>query len=135
LAKDDVEGQYIRMTGTSVSAAMVSGVAALTLAAHPDYTPTKVKGAIAASGRAVSGSITPAVDAAKALSAMTDVNVKVAPSKLLLKRLTELGVGGSGTTWEGVSWEGVSWEGVSWETVSWETVSWEGVIWEAVSWE
>ena len=130
--KGESREQLVRMTGTSVSAAMVSGVAALVLAAHPEYTPTKVKGAIVASGRTVEGSTTRAVDAGSALVAMTDVNVKVVPSRLLVQRLAQLGIplGASG-----VSWEGVSWESVSWESVSWEGVSWESVIWETVSWE
>ena len=130
--KNEKHESLVRMTGTSVSAAMVSGVAALVLAAHPSYTPTKVKGAIVASGRAVEGSTTRAVDAANALVAMTDVNVKVVPSRLLVQRLTQLGISLGAS---GVSWEGVSWESVSWESVSWEGVSWESVIWETVSWE
>ncbi len=133
--------RYIHMTGTSASAAFVSGVAALVLSAHPRYTPTQVKGAVVASGRVIADSVTTAVDAATALSAMTNVNVGIAPSRVLLQQLAKLrllkgkGVTWDGVTWEGVTWDGVTWEGVTWDGVTWESVSWESVTWESVSWE
>lgn len=129
--------RYIHMTGTSASAAYVSGVAALIASAHPNYSPTQIKGAIVASGRQVAGSATKAVDATSALTVQpARVNVGLRPSALLLALLAQkhmLRV--NGVTWEGVTWDGVTWESVSWETVTWETVSWESVTWEGVTWE
>jgi len=126
---------YIRMSGTSVSSAMVSGVAALVLGAHQSYTPTQTKGAIVGSGRRVNGSTTKAVDAQTALSATARVNTKLVPSKLLMTILVNSGVATSGVTWEGVTWEGVTWESVTWESVTWESVTWESVSWESITWE
>ena len=127
---------YVRMTGTSVSSAMVAGVAALVLSHHPDYSPTKIKGAVVGSGRGITGSPREAVDAAKALSATERaVNKSLLPSRLLMQTLVKSGVTGSGATWEGITWEGVSWEAVTWETVTWEAVTWESVSWEGVMWE
>jgi serine protease AprX len=40
------DGRYFRMGGTSMSAAVVSGVAALVLQRRPDWTPNQVKGAL-----------------------------------------------------------------------------------------
>ena len=120
---------------------MVSGVAALILSAHADYTPTKTKGALVASGRSLTGSVSRAVTATTALTATPrQVNRLLLPSRLLMTTLENSGVAGAGTTWEGVTWEGVTWEAVTWESVSWESVtwesvSWEGVMWETVSWE
>jgi serine protease AprX len=132
---------YVRLSGTSVSSAMVAGVAALVLSYHRDYSPTKVKGALVGSGRDVAGSPREAVDAARALTATErGVNANLLPSRLLMTTLARSGVTGGGTTWEGVTWESVTWEAVTWESVSWESVtwesvSWEGVMWETVSWE
>jgi subtilisin family serine protease len=127
---------YVRMSGTSVSSAMVSGVAALILSAHADYTPTKTKGAIVASGRGVTGSVSRAVTATTAISATPRaVNRLLLPSKLLMTTLANSGVVDSGTTWEGITWEGVTWEGVTWESVTWESITWESVSWEGVMWE
>ena len=132
---------YVRMSGTSVSSAMVSGVAALVLSVHSDYTPTKTKGAIVASGRGLTGTVSRAVTASTAVFAFPrTVNRLLLPSELLMTTLENSGVveGGAnweGVTWEGVTWEAVTWEGVSWESITWESVSWEGVMWETVSWE
>ncbi len=127
---------YLRMSGTSVSSAMVAGVAALVLSQHRDYSPTKVKGAVIGSGRDLAGTPREAVDAIKALTASRrDVNTNLLPSRLLMQTLVKSGVAGNGTTWEGVTWDGVTWEGVTWEAVTWEGVSWESVTWESVSWE
>ena len=127
---------YARMSGTSVSSAMVAGVAALVLSHHRDYSPTKVKGAIVGSGRDLAGTPREAVDAMRALSTSErGVNTGLLPSRLLMQTLVKSGVAGSGTTWEGVTWDGVTWEGVTWESVTWEGVTWEGVTWESVSWE
>ena len=127
---------YTRMSGTSVSSAMVSGVAALVLSFHASYTPTKTKGAIVALGRSITGSPTKAVMAPSAVFALPRaVNSQLLPSRLLMSALESSGLLGSGTTWEGVTWEGVTWESVTWESVSWESVTWESVSWEGVAWE
>ncbi len=124
------------MSGTSVSSAMVSGVAALVLSFNVSYTPTKTKGAVVASGRDVTGSGSRAVTATTALTATPRaVNQQLFPSKLLMRRLASSGVVGGGTIWEGVTWEGVTWEAVMWERVSWASVTWESVSREGVMWE
>jgi subtilisin family serine protease len=134
--------KYVHMTGTSASAALVSGTAALIAAVHPTYTPTQIKGAIVASGRSISGSTTKAVDAAVAITVTpAAVNIGLKPSRMLLvlvaasHQLKVLGVTWEGVTWENVAWDSVTWEGVTWESVSWESVTWESVSWESVSWE
>jgi serine protease AprX len=140
---DEQSDLYVRMSGTSVSSAMVAGVAALVLAYHTDYRPTKVKGAVVGSAYRIFGSVTPAVDAHRALNATSPgVNRGLLPSKLLVATLLKSGVAGGGVTWEkGVTWETITWEAITWEAVRWEavtwerSVTWEGVVWETVSWE
>ena len=127
---------YVRMTGTSASAAFVSGVAALVASEHGRFSPTQTKGAIVASGRAVTGSSTKAVDAALALSRTSTVNAGLRPSSLLLQALiTSRALRLKGVTWEGVTWDGVTWDGVTWDGITWEAVNWKSVSWESVSWE
>ena len=125
---------YIRLTGTSASAGLVSGVAALVASAHATYTPTKIKGAIVGGGRKVAASRTNAVDAANALTAMAKVNEGLEPSRLLIDILTKNGIKlqRTGTTWEGITWESITWESITWESVTWEGVTWERATWQQV---
>ena len=132
---------YVRMTGTSASAAFVSGVAALVASEHKHFSPTQIKGAIVASGRAITGSSTKAVDAALALTRMTTVNAGLHPSKLLLQILLSShalrlkGVTWEGVTWDGVTWDGVTWDGVTWDSVKWDGITWDGITWDGITWE
>jgi serine protease AprX len=134
--RDPTPDGYGRLSGTSASSAIATGVAALVLQVHRKYTPTQVKGALVAGGRAVTGTRAPAVNAAESLTAHpVAVNVGVKPSRVLLLLLQLSGELEPGIIWGGISWEGISWEAVSWEALSWRAVSWEAVSWEAVSWE
>jgi serine protease AprX len=77
-----VDGRYFRVSGTSMSAAVVSGVAALMLEEHPDWTPNQVKGAMMATLRDVPG-VGGTVDAAAALDGSGEANAGLVPSTLL----------------------------------------------------
>jgi serine protease AprX len=77
-----VDGRYFRVSGTSMSTAVVSGVAALMLEEHPDWTPNQVKGAMKGTLRNVPGA-GGAVDAAAALDGSGEANAGLVPSTLL----------------------------------------------------
>src|SRR6185503_19756097 len=46
-----VGGDYVRWAGTSMSAPHVTGIAALILALHPDYSPDEVRAVMRSSAR------------------------------------------------------------------------------------
>ena len=132
---------YVYMTGTSVAAAFVSGVAALVMSEHKKFGPTQVKGAIIAGGRQVNGSVITAVDAPTALVRTGAANAGLRPSALLIQVLLTThslklkGVTWEGITWEGITWDGITWDGIKWDGVTWESIQWESISWESVSWE
>jgi serine protease AprX len=127
--------KYVHMTGTSSATAYVSGVAALVASEHRSFGPTQIKGAIIASGRAVTGSVTRAVDASLALVRTGAANVGLRPSKLLLQvLLASHALRGKGITWEGVTWDGITWDGITWDGITWDGVTWNGVTWNGVTW-
>ncbi len=74
-----VDGDYIRIGGTSMAAPVVSGVAALLFEQHPDWTPENVKATLVETGRDVPGGIdevnADAALAAPSPSAGADANV------------------------------------------------------------
>jgi serine protease AprX len=84
-----VDGRYFRVSGTSMAAAVVSGVAALMLEEHPDWSPDQVKGAMVATlanAPAVGG----VVDAAAALDGSGVANAGLVPSTLVSPQTGEI---------------------------------------------
>ena len=74
--------KYFRLSGTSMSSAVVSGVAALMLQSRPNLTPNQVKGAILSSLRNVPG-VGAAVDANAALDSTGPANGGLVANTLL----------------------------------------------------
>ena len=84
-----VNARYFRVSGTSMSAAVVSGVAALMLEAHPDWSPDQVKGAMVATLHDMPGA-GGAVDAAAALDGSGLANAGLVPSPLVSPETGEI---------------------------------------------
>ena len=73
------DGDYIRLGGTSMSAAVVSGVVALMLQRHPGWTPAQVKSTLLATARDIPG----LVDEVNALAAViTRTPAAVPPTQI-----------------------------------------------------
>jgi serine protease AprX len=128
-----VNENYFRMSGTSMSAPMVSGIAALLLQDEPGLNPDQVKYRLmsTAAGASRWPGYDPAragagvVDAAAALSSTsTDTaNTGVTASQLLW-------TGSEPVTWGSVNWNSVNWNSVNWNSVNWNSVNWNSTYWE-----
>jgi serine protease AprX len=75
-------GRYFRAGGTSMSAAVVSGAAALLVEAHPDWTPAQVKGALVSKLVDVPGA-GGVIDVAASLDANSAFSLNLAPNTLI----------------------------------------------------
>jgi len=132
-----VDSGYIRMSGTSASAPVVSGVVALLLQARPSLAPGQVKWLLTHTalpiGGAGTGSGYPQVGAAVQRSAGGNSNAGLVPNKYLAAAYAAKA--GLSVSWDTVSWDTVAWDTVSWDTVSWDSVSWDCVSWDSVSWD
>jgi serine protease AprX len=84
-----VDGRYFRVSGTSMSTAVVSGVAALMLEEHPDWTPDQVKGAMLSTLQNIPGA-GGAVDAAAALDGSGVANQGLVPNQLVSPETGEI---------------------------------------------
>jgi len=157
-------GTYMTLSGTSLSAPIVSGIAAALLTVRPNLTPDQVKGALmlkaqplrkvrnnaggvgevyAPGAALVSSPPNPnrALDAFLVKDAEDDGMVfddvswlDAANASRSWDAVSWLDVSWSDAAWSAVSWSDVSWSDVSWSDVSWSDVSWSDVSWSDVSW-
>ena len=158
------EGTYMQLSGTSLSAPIVSGIAADLLTLRPTLSPDQVKGALMLKARALRkvktlaggvGEVYAPTAAAlqsppnpnRALDAFLvpdpsgdgmvfdDVSwLDAAKASLSWDAVSWLDVSWADASWSDVSWSDVSWSDVSWSDVSWSDVSWADVSWADVSW-
>jgi serine protease AprX len=142
------DGTYITLSGTSLSAPIVAGIAADLLALRPTLTPDQVKGALMHEARSLRRvrTLAAGVGEAYAPAAATlafPPNPNLALNGFLIKDPTGDGMifddvswldaAKASPTWDAVSWLD-GWADVSWSDVSWSDVSWSDVSWADVSW-
>src|SRR5579884_542306 len=147
IPSDAPTGPYFKGTGTSMSAAIVSGAAALIAAAHPGATPDAIKGALTSSTRTVPGHRGLILDVAAALSAKPvpawnqhhPISNPAVANQFQGSMPWDMKSFGSsawaGSSWDGSSWDGSSWDGSSWDGSSWDGSSWDGSSWDGSSWD
>jgi serine protease AprX len=161
--KGRVGQRFFKGSGTSQSAAVVSGGAALMLSQRPQLTPDQVRDVLRRSARSLGDSVSEdaqgqgALDlsAAQDLAAGTgtgrSANPWDAPRALL--RATQpggalsqddggddwdggpaLGAQWNGTKWRGATWAGATWAGATWADADWDGATWAGATWAGATW-
>ncbi len=137
---------YMWMSGTSFSAPVVSGAAALILAKNPTWTPDKVKGALMLSARPTAAGMGLGVGEVNAKGAF-DVTNPPNPNLALNQFVGSDGTGGvtfdsaswannatANASWNQASWNQASWNQASWANASWNQASWAAASWANASW-
>jgi serine protease AprX len=121
---------YFRGSGTSMSTALVSGVAALLLAHHPAATPDDVKGALVDGATDVRGAA-PEVDAEHA------DNADARPDWWQHYRVAFDGLGRGfdrGMPWTASRWTASRWTASRWTATRWTSTRWTDAEWAASRW-
>jgi len=127
-------GQYIRLSGTSMAAPMVAGATALLLQNEPKLTPDQVKYRLTHASKTIAGLMSnqkyPYLDVYKAITTATtqSANTGLQASHLLW-------TGSNPLTWSSVNWNSVNWNSVNWNSVNWNSVNWNSVNWNSVNWD
>lgn len=156
-----VDGRYFKGSGTSQSAAMVSGGIALMLQHRPQLTPDQVKALIVGPGTAHLGIVPPTGCPRKTSLKLNQVLAAAIPTTLQSNpaatglgtleasrgtdHLTEDGVVLAGemdifgqpfstATWAPLAATGSSWSNGVWNGRSWSGSSWSGSSWSGSSW-
>ncbi len=123
-----MDGEYFRLSGTSISAPMVTGAAVLLLQDEPELTPDQVKFRLIDSAKFIGGGLAYLdIYAAVTGDSTESANTGITASQLLWS-------GDEPVTWESVAWNSVAWNSVAWNSVAWNSVAWNSVAWNSVAW-
>jgi serine protease AprX len=147
-------------SGTSFSAAITSGAAALVLADDPGLSPNQLKarllgttnpgpagnpfvdghGALNAYAAATAGPMNLNQSAALLLPTLPGITVPLSPTgpvdtwNLSLWSGISPSPGPSGSTWGGLAWNGSDWNGFTWTGRAWNEGDWAGASWNGADW-
>jgi serine protease AprX len=148
-------------SGTSFSAAITSGAAALVLADNPGLSPDQLKarllgttdpgpvgnpfvdghGALNAYAAATAGPMDLAQSAGSLLETLLGSTVSLLPVGPSDTWNADLWSGASwnqapsgGGTWNGTAWSGADWNGFAWTGRAWNNGAWDGAAWNGEDW-
>jgi len=148
-------------SGTSFSAAITSGAAALVLADHPGLSPDQVKarllgttspgplgnpfvdghGALSAAAAATAGPMNLSQSADGLLALLGSLTVSLLPTGPvdtwnagLWSGLTLGPPPDGGPQWNGSAWNGADWDGSAWTGRAWNDGWWAGAAWNGQDW-
>jgi serine protease AprX len=160
--KGRVGDRFFKGSGTSQSAAVVSGAVALMLSERPRMTPDQVRDVLRRSARSLGASVSDDAQGKGALdlAAAQDMTSRVRPGGGPLDgqrgwgrgwqqggrydRADDvdgdwagnpaLGASWSGTKWTGATWAGATWAGATWASDGWNGATWAGATWAGATW-
>jgi serine protease AprX len=157
--KGRVGQRFFKGSGTSQSAAVVSGAAALMLSQRPQLTPDQVREVLARSARPIDGASDDAQGAgALDLAAAQDLAARTGHGRSARPRdgygprgssgnrypaddvsddwdgNPALGAWWSGVKWRGATWAGATWAGATWASDDWDGATWAGATWAGATW-
>ncbi len=139
-------------SGTSFSAAITSGAAALILAQNDDWSPNMVKASMLATTN-VGPEGNPFADgfgdlnvAGAANSKHVQLKQSFSPAAVASGSLYSIwrssawnianwsGPGSKGLVANGAAWNGAAWNGAAWNGVAWNGAAWNGFVWGGAAW-
>lgn len=124
---------YMWMSGTSLSAPMVAGAAAVLLGRHPGWTPGQVKGALMAGASALPN-IADWAGGAGELDVGSALRIWNAPDADASLEQFVVSDGSGGTLFDGNGWESAVQSNTDWSATDWSATDWSATDWSATDW-
>ena len=129
------DGRHIRLSGTSMSAPMVTGAVALLLARHPGLTPDQVKQLLVSTATGYPGQ----TDNAGELNIVAALLASIPPAAMQ-QTLNPIGgtpppAGKVTLLWDGTHWASTYWDGSRWTASHWDASHWDATYWDASHWD
>lgn len=141
-----VDKRFMKGSGTSQSAAIMSGAVALLLSVAPGLTPDQVKFQLTENANDVDrhstlldglGKVKPDMAAANVASARK-APAQDHPRAMGMNDWTGINTWSGGTwsggTWSGGTWSGATWSGATWSGATWSGATWSGGTWSGATW-
>jgi serine protease AprX len=135
------DGRHIRLSGTSMSAPVVSGALALILERHSQLTPAQLKQIVVGSTVAYPGE----PDRAGELNIMAALAASDHPPANTFQMPVPVGGTpapvGTGVVWDGSRWTAAYWDGSRWTSAYWDgsrwtgSMEWDGSRWTSAYWD
>jgi serine protease AprX len=154
LAPNFVDATRRRGSGTSFSAPLVAGAAAVLHAADPSATNDRVKFALSAAGRPIPGAsssaagagtftMTGAVRAVPGQANQTYFHPVFWPERPASYQDVAgsafeddwLAAAAQGWNWQGWNWQGWNWQGWNWQGWNWQGWNWQQSSWQGWNWQ
>jgi serine protease AprX len=153
---------YLRLTGSSMATAVVSGTVALLLERQPGLTPDQVKAILKGTTQVYGqdSKTLPAhpdadgkglVDAYAAVTSapMLAENRGLRPSHSFARVIYPLiygqrlvwrdpyyaGIDWNSKTWETLSWDNIAWDNIAWDNIAWDNIAWDNIAWDNIAWD
>jgi serine protease AprX len=148
---------FTRLTGTSMSTAVVSGAVALVLQRNPNLTPDQVKKIVMSTTQRFGNGSLPASAGAGMLDAYAAANSGVRGSAnvgqrqadalartlysalygqpLVWKNLTYLGTNWLNLSWLTLPWTQAAWDNIAWDDIAWDNIAWDNIAWDDIAWD
>lgn len=153
---------YFRLSGTSMSAAVVTGTVALMLERQPSLKPDQVKAILVGttqpfgqtSGVALPN---PAADGSGLVNSYAAVNSWLTASAnrglrpadsfaralypvlygqpLVWKDPNYAGINWANLAWDNLAWDNLAWDNLAWDNLAWDNLAWDNLAWDNLAWD
>jgi len=146
------DGEYFRVSGTSMAAPMVAGVVAHMLYTNPDLTPDQIKYFLMHDAQAQissNGQSGGYLDASEYGDEPEDWGVENQDNMphMLLRQMAVVAYYAnemcdqpveacdmSNVDWDSINWATINWATINWATINWASINWATINWATINW-